>query len=139
MKTVKDFELRYALSLDISSLVAGATEEEAIEALKSMSTEDIIDLLSNSSIKDHGISDISVTRVDGADVYLKVNVTNIQFYQMSQDNLKKEPESETLNINVYEPSDDISDEDIYREIEDRLYDIYGDYPRDFDYEVVETL
>lgn len=139
MKTKKTFELRYALSLDISSLVEGTTEEEAIEALKSMSTEDIIDLIQDSSVKDHELSDISVSRVDDADVYLEVKVTNIQFYQMNQDELKKEPEDEELEINVYEPAGDVSDEDIYHEIENQIADIYGEYPRHFDYEVIETL
>lgn len=137
MKTKKAYSLRYSLNLDISSIVNASSYEEAVEKLKSMSDSDFRDLLAESSIRDHEISEVSQEGVEDAECYYRVKVYNIQFDADYEP--KKPVEDETFEISVYNPTSDVEDDDIRSEIDEVLYDAYGDYPTNFDFEIIKTL
>ncbi len=141
-KTKKDYRLRYSLSLDVTSLIEDcASPEDALDRLKSLSPEDLADLLTytDSFIGSAELSDISVEDTERADAYLRVRVSSLSFFPEDVPHLRKAPQDETIEINAYNPGGDISDDDVYQAANDAIWDIYGAIPESFDCTVLETL
>lgn len=134
-QTMKEFEIRFSLSGDVSIVVEGKNFDDAIKKIKKMTDEELLDeIVDNGSVRELVADDFDLEDTLSDSSSFKVKVYNIRDIDG-----RKVSKTITMEVKADNYHGEVTDDDIRDGITDKLitdYDIDSD---DFDFDVLEEL